>query len=189
MLAERQVLRARDLAAEGIPRSYLGRMVEAGELFRSGRGIYVAADADVSELQSLAEVATRVPHGVMCLLTAAQFHELTTEMPFEVWVAVSRNSRLPKIDYPTIRAVRFSEAAFCYGVENHQVGLTAVRIYSAAKTVADCFKYRNKIGVDVAVQALRDCWQQQKASMDELWEAAKICRMSNVMRPYLETLT
>lgn len=189
LIAERQILRPRDLTSEGIPRSYLSRLVDEGILVRSGRGIYVAADADFTELQSVAEVAKRVPHGVICLLTALQFHELTTEMPHEVWVAINRTARIPKIDYPVVRVVRFSDAAFAFGVESKQIGKTDVRIYSAAKTVADCFKYRNKIGIDVATQALRDCWQQKRASMDELWEAAKVCRMSSVMRPYMESLT
>jgi len=189
LLSKRQILRARDLTSKGIPRSYLSRFVEEGLLFRSGRGVYVAADADATEFQSLAEVSCRVSLGVICLLSALQVHELTTEMPYEVWIAISRTARIPRIDYPPIRAVRFSDAAFQFGIEQRTVGGTEIRVYSAAKSVADCFKYRNKIGIDVATQALRDCWQRRKAKMDQLWEAAQVCRMSNVMRPYLESLT
>ncbi|MCH8147777.1 MAG: AbiEi antitoxin N-terminal domain-containing protein [Planctomycetes bacterium] len=189
LLKKRQILRARDLTSEGIPRSYLSRLVEEGVLLRSGRGIYFAADTDFTAFQSLAEVAQRIPHSVICLLSALQVHELTTEMPHEVWIAISRTARIPKVDYPAVRAVRFSDTAFKYGVEKHNVGKTEIQVYSAAKTVVDCFKYRNKIGIDVATQALRDCWQQRKATMDELWEAAKVCRMSNVMRPYMESMT
>lgn len=188
LLKTQQILRTRDLTSRGIPRSYLTRMEHEGLLVRSGRGIYVSADAEITEFQSLAEVACRVPHGVICLLSALQVHELTTEMPHEVWVAISRKSRIPKVDYPAIRAVRFSDESFFGGVETRQVGPTTIRVYSAAKTVADCFKYRNKIGIDVATQALRDCWQQRKATMDDLWNAARTCRMSNIMRPYLESL-
>jgi predicted transcriptional regulator of viral defense system len=189
LLKKRQILRTRDLTSKGIPRSYLSRLVQEGILLRSGRGVYVAVDADFTEFQSLAEVTSRVPHGIICLLSALQVHELTTEMPHEVWVAISRTARIPKVDYPAIRVVRFSDAAFKFGVETHTVGKTNVSVYSAAKTVVDCFKYRNKIGIDVATQSLRDCWHKRKATMEELWKAAKVCRMSNVMRPYLESLT
>lgn len=189
LLSTQQIIRAKDLTSRGIPRSYLNRLMMEGVLTRSGRGVYVSADAEITELQSVAEVAYRIPKAVICLLSALQIHDLTTELPHEVWVAIDRNARIPKIDYPTVRVVRFSDAAFCYGIEAHSAGSTEIRVYSAAKTVADCFKYRNKIGIDVATQALRDCWQQRKATMDQLWNAAVICRMSNVMRPYLESLT
>jgi len=189
LLSKRPILRTRDLTSKGIPRSYLARLIEEGVLFRSGRGVYVAADAEVTEFQSLAEVASRVPHGIICLLSALQVHELTTEMPHEVWVAISRTARIPRVDYPPVRAVRFSDTAFKYGIEQRTVGKLEIRVYSAAKTVADCFKYRNKIGIDVATQTLRDCWERRKATMDQLWEAAQVCRMSNVMRPYMESLS
>lgn len=189
LVKEGQILRPRDLKSKGIPRSYLSRLVAEGLLHRSGRGIYVSTEADITEFQSLAEVARRIPHGVICLLSALQVHELTTEFAHEVWIAINRTARIPKVDYPTIRTVRFSDAAFGYGIETRSVGKTEVRVYSAAKTVADCFKYRNKLGIDVATQALRDCWRLRKATMDQLWDAAKVCRMSNVMRPYLESLS
>lgn len=186
---QKRVIRPRDLAAEGVPRAYLRRLVDKGLLARTARGIYTLPDADVTELHDFAEAALQVPKGVICLLSALRFHDLTTQNPFEVWVAIGESWWKPKIEYPAIRFVRFSGAALEYGVEQHEIEGILVRVYSPAKTVADCFKYRNKIGLDVALEALRDCWRQRKATMDEIWAAAKVCRVANVMRPYLESLT
>ena len=184
------VLRPRDLDAEGIPREYLRRLLAEGLLDRPGRGIYIAAGlTKPTPNHSLAEACKRVPHGVVCLLSALQFHELTTQAPFEVWLAIGEKARLPKVDYPPLRVVRFSGSAMESGIKEHCIEGVVVKVYSPAKTVADCFKYRNKIGLDVALEALRDCWKKRRATMDELWHAAKICRMANVMRPYLESVT
>ena len=182
------VLRPRDLDAHGIPRIYLGRLCERGLLQRVGRGLYVLPDADVSEHHTLAEACKRVPHGVVCLLSALRFHNLTTQSPFEVWLAIGSKAWRPQVDYPRLRFVRFSARALEAGVEEHSIEGVLVRVYSPAKTVADCFKYRNKIGLDVALEALRDCRRQRKCTNDELWHYAKICRMANVMRPYMEAL-
>jgi predicted transcriptional regulator of viral defense system len=184
------VLRPRDLDAEGIPREYLRRLLIEGLLDRPGRGIYIAAGLTKSTPNhSLAEACKRVPHGVVCLLSALQFHELTTQAPFEVWLAIGEKARLPKVDYPPLRIVRFSGSAMESGIKEHSIEGVGVKVYSPAKTVADCFKYRNKIGLDVALEALRDCWKKRRATMDELWHAAKMCRVANVMRPYLESVT
>ncbi len=183
------VLRPRDLEAEGIPREYLQRLLAEGLLERPGRGIYVASGLKPTPNHSLAEAAKRVPHGVVCLLSSLQFHDLSTQAPFQVWLAIGEKARLPKVDYPPLRIVRFSGVALEEAVEHHPVEGVTVSVYSPAKTVADCFKYRNKIGRDVALEALRDCWKKRRATMDELWQAAKICRVANVMRPYLESLT
>ena len=183
------VLRPRDLDAEGIPREYLRRLLDEGLLDRTGRGLYVVAGSKPTPNHTLAEVCKRVPHGVVCLLSALQFHELTTQAPFEVWLAIGEKARLPKVDYPPMRIVRFSGQALEFGVKEHRVEGVVVKVYSPAKTVADCFKYRNKIGLDVAMEALRDCWKKRRATMDELWSAAEVCRVANVMRPYLESLT
>ena len=183
------VLRPRDLDAEGIPRVYLRRLLAEGLLGRPGWGIYVAADLKPTPNHSLAEACKRVSHGVVCLLSALQFHELTTQAPFEVWLAIDEKARLPKVEYPPLRVVRFSGPALENGIKEHRIEGVAVRVYTPAKTVADCFKYRNKIGLDVALEALRDCWKKRRATMDELWRAAKTCRVANVMRPYLESLT
>ncbi|MBI3862272.1 MAG: type IV toxin-antitoxin system AbiEi family antitoxin domain-containing protein [Planctomycetia bacterium] len=182
------VLRPRDVEAAGISRTYLNKLHLQGVLDRSGRGLYVLADGETTEQRSLVEAARRVPQGVVCVLSALQFHGLTTQAPFEVWLAIDRNARRPRAAAPPLRVVSLSRTAFVYGVQEHTLEGVRVRIYSPAKTVADCFKFRNKVGIDVALEALRDCLAQKKATFDQLWEAAKICRMTNVMRPYLEAL-
>ena len=188
IVAEVGVLRPRDLDAHGIPRIYLSRLCERGLLDRVGRGLYVLPDADVSEHHTLAEAGKRVPHGVVCLLSALRFHGLTTQSPSEVWLAIGNKAWRPQVDYPPLRFVRFSERTLEAGVEEHSIEGVLVRIYNPAKTVADCFKYRNKIGLDVALEALRDCRRQRRCTNDELWHYAKICRVANVMRPYMEAI-
>ncbi len=182
------VLRPRDLTAHGIAREYLVRLHQQGILDRPARGVYVLADAEPSEHQSLVEACKRVPHGVVCLLSALRFHHLTTQAPFEVWLAIGEKAWRPRPDYPPLHIVRFSGPALTVGVEEHGFQGVRVRVTNAARTVVDCFKYRNKIGLDVAMEALRDCWRQRKATMDDLYRAAKARRMANVMRPYLECL-
>jgi len=186
---ERGILRSRDLAELGLHREQLRRLQARGLLRRVSRGVYRASDADVTEQHTLAEVCRRVPTGVVCLLSALRFHNLTTQSPSEIWLAIGTAARRPKADPLPIRVVRFSQAALRAGVEAHQVEGVPVRVTSPAKTVVDCFKYRNKIGLDVALEALRACWQERRCTMDELWKYATICRMTNVMRPYLESLT
>jgi predicted transcriptional regulator of viral defense system len=182
------VLRPRDLAAVGVPREYLRRLRDAGQLEQSGRGLYTLPTAEVTEHHSLAEACKRVPHGVACLLSALRFHGLTTQAPHEVWLAIDPKARKPVVDYPPLRIVRFSGAARTTDVETHRVEGVAVRVYGAAKTVADCFKYRHKLGLDVALEALRDYTRARPGGRDALWAAAKACRVANVMRPYLEAL-
>jgi predicted transcriptional regulator of viral defense system len=182
------VLRPRDLEPLGIARRVLSELTESGELFRTGRGLYTLTDVDLSENHSLAVVQARVPTGVICLLSALRFHGLTTQNPWEVWLAVTPESRKPKVDHPPLRVVRFSGQPFTEGVERHKVDGVAVQVYSAAKTVADCFRYRNKIGVDVAIEALRDAWRKKKVTAEELSRFAAVCRVTNVMRPYLEAV-
>lgn len=183
---EAGVLRPRDLDAHGIPRKYLNLLYHQGLLDRVGRGLYVLVDAKPTENRTLAEVCKRVPAGVICLLSALRFHDLTTQMPFQVWLAIDRKARLPKEPRLPIQIVRFSGSALEDGVEKHQIEGVMAKVYNPAKTVADCFKYRNKIGLDVALEALRDCRSQRKCTNDELWHYAKICRVANVMKPYLE---
>jgi predicted transcriptional regulator of viral defense system len=169
-------------------RVYLSKLVASGELVRVGRGLYAPAAADFDEQQSLLESARLVPRGVLCLLSALRFHELTTQNPFEIWLAIEGTSRKPNVAALPLNIFRFSGAAFAEGIETHSIKGVDLRVYNPAKTVTDCFKYRNKIGLDVAIEALRDAWRQNKATADELWYYAKICRMSNVMRPYLESI-
>lgn len=182
------LIRSRDLAARGLPRVALTRLVQRGQLTRVGRGLYAIA-RPTSEHGALAEVARRQPQAIICLLSALRFHNLTTQAPFEVWLAIPNKSRAPKMDYPPLRVVRFSGAALTEGIEEHRIDEVPVRITSVAKTVVDCFKFRNKIGLDVALEALREAWQEKRVSMDELWRFATLCRVANVMRPYLESLS
>lgn len=180
------VLQVRDLTSRGIHPEYLRRLWKKGLLIRTGRGLYISADAEISIHHGLAQTSKRVPHGVVCLLSALQYHELGTQSPFEVWIALDRRAARPRIDFPPLRIMRFSGEALTEGIEEHSIEGIKVRLYNPAKTVADCFKYRNKIGLDVALEALKDCREQEKCSNDELWYYAKICRVANVMRPYLE---
>lgn len=185
----RGLLRPRDVEACGFSRMALSTLTRQGKLIRLCRGLYALPDRPLSEHATLAEVAGKHPHVVVCLLSALQFHELTTQSPFEVWVAIGNKARAPKMDYPPLRIVRFSGDALTDGVEEHRVDGVTVRVTSVAKTVTDCFKYRNKIGLDVALEALREAWNAKRVKMDELWHSAQVCRVTNVMRPYLEALT
>lgn len=186
LLMQKGLLRPADLDAIGVPRVVLTRMRSAGLLEQVGRGLYRRPDASASEHESLAAVATKVPQAVFCLLTALQFHELTTQLPRQVWITMPRGSHAPKLGYPPLRMIQATGEAYTAGIEIVERDDVSLRVYSAAKTVVDCFKHRNTIGLDVALEALRDARAQKKASADDLWRYAKICRVANVMRPYLE---
>ena len=182
------ILRPRDLPEKGLPSDYLWRLHKQGKLEKVGRGMYSAQGAGLSEHQTVVQAALRVPHGVVCLLSALRFHDLTTQSPFEVWMAIDVKARAPKEDIIPLRIVRFSGKALTAGVETHVIEGLNVKVYKPAKTVADCFKYRNKIGLDVAIEALRDCWRKKLATSDDLWHYAKVCRVARVMRPYMESV-
>jgi predicted transcriptional regulator of viral defense system len=182
------VVRPRDLTGRGIPRTALARLVADGVLDRPARGVYVLADADVTEHHALAQACKRVPRGVVCLLSALRFHRLTTQAPHEVWLGIDRKARKPTLGYPPLRVVRFAGAGLTTGVEEHTVEGVPVRVTNPARTVADCFAYRTTVGLDVALEALRDCLRERRATADELHRAAQARRMANVMRPYLEAL-
>jgi predicted transcriptional regulator of viral defense system len=189
-LAERQpLLRARDVADQGLPTVILSRLVSAGKLERIARGVYSLPGRALSEHRSLAELSLRVPRGVVCLLSALRVHGIGTQAPFAVWMAIPHHSPTPRLDRPALRVVRMSGSAFTEGIELIEVDGVKVPVFNAAKTVADCFKYRNKIGLDVALEALRDGLSQRKLSMDALWHYAMVDRVANVMRPYLESVT
>lgn len=189
LAAERGLIRPRDLTERGLPTIALTRLVRQGRLQRVGRGLYALPDRPVSEHNALAEVARKHPQAIVCLLSALRFHDLTTQSPFEVWLAIPNKARAPKMDYPPLRIVRFSGAALTRGVEDHVIDGVPVRVTSVARTVADCFKFRNKIGLDVALESLQEAWRAKRASMDELWRYATLCRVANVMRPYMESLS
>jgi len=183
------MFRAHELAKQGIPRVYLQRLEQQGLLVREARGLYRVPNAKITENHSLAEAAKRVSHGVLCLLSALRFHGLTTQNPSEIWLAIGWKARAPKKNAQPLRIVRMSGKALTEGVDQHQIEGVSVKIYNPAKTVADCFKYRNKVGLDAALEALRDYRRKHRGGMDELWRFAKICRVARVMRPYLEALS
>jgi predicted transcriptional regulator of viral defense system len=183
------LLRARDLAGLNVPTVMLSRLVSTGKLMRVARGVYSLPNRKVSQHRSLAEVAIRAPYGVVCLLSALRVHHIGTQAPFEVWLAIEPRRVPPRLDQPKLRIVRMSDAALSAGVQKIKVDGVEVRVFSAAKTVTDCFKFRNKIGLDVALEALRESWRERKVTMDELWRYAAVNRVANVMRPYLEGLT
>lgn len=194
-LVRRGLVRARDLEAAGIPRSYLSRLVARGELEQASRGLYRAADAEATELHSLVEVTLRVPHATICLLSALQVHGLTTELPHAVWIMIDTRARAPKLDAPAIEIVRAHGPARDHGVERRRVEGVELRITSPAKTVADCFRYRRHVGTDVAIAALRDYLALSRrrdrpahVTIDALVAAAQADRVGTVLRPYLEAL-
>ena len=186
LASQKGLLRASDLDAISAPRVVLTRLTAAGLLEKVGRGLYRLPDAQVSEFESLGTIATKVPQAVFCLLTALQFHELTTQLPRQIWIAMPRGSHPPRVDYPPVKMVQFTGDAYSAGIEEVERDGVRLRVYGVAKTVADCFKHRNKIGLDVALEALKDARARSKASVDDIWRFAKICRVANVMRPYLE---
>lgn len=188
LVHQKGLLRASDLDAIEAPRVVLTRLTSAGLLDKVGRGIYRLPSHEGSEHESLAVVAAKVPQAVFCLLTALQFHELTTQLPRQVWIAMPRGSHVPRLDYPPIKMVQMTGDVYTAGVEEHQRDGVTLRVYGAAKTVVDCFKHRNKIGLDVALEALKDARAKRKATADDLWRYAKLCRVANVMRPYLEVI-
>ena len=188
-LAKKQgVLRPRDVEAAGIPREYLLRLMRRGVIERTGRGLYRLIDAPYTEHHSLAEVAKRVPAATICLLTALVFHGITSQIPREVWIALPKGSRTPRLGHQNLRTLRFSGPALVEGRVGHRIEGVFVGVYSPAKTVADCFKFRNKIGLDVALEALRESIRQRKATIAQIRYFAEICRVGRVIRPYLESL-
>lgn len=188
MLNRLGIARSRDLERAEVSRTQLRRLVKEGLVDRVGRGLYGLPGAARTERHHLAEVARRVPGGVVCLLSALRFHGLTTQNPFEVWMAIDRRAWRPRVEHPPLRLVRLSGPALREGVEEHDVGGVMVRVFSAAKTVADCFKFRNKIGSDVAVEALRDYRRLHPKHLDAVWRFAEINRVTRVILPYLEAV-
>jgi predicted transcriptional regulator of viral defense system len=182
------VLQPKDFERLRIHPQEISRLVAKGQLIRVGRGRYVLPQAEHSENIGLALVAAAIPQSVICLLSALRFHGIGTQAPHDVWIAVKQGATRPRLDYPPVRVTLVSSSAFTYGVERHQVDGVPVRIYSAAKTVADCFKFRNKIGLDVAIEALRETLRAKNCTREELWAAGKACRVTTVIRPYLEAM-
>jgi hypothetical protein len=188
-LARKGPVRARDLDAAGIPRTYLKRLCERGMLDRVDRGLYRLANARVTELSTLADVSTRVPHAVIGLLSALQVHGMTSEAPHAVWVVIDRHARTPKSVSPGLEVVRASGPALDHGIEARRIDGVNVRMTTPAKTVADCFRFRRHVGLDVAIAALKDYLSKRMGSIDALVEAARADRVYALIRPYLEALT
>ncbi|OYU13029.1 MAG: transcriptional regulator [Comamonadaceae bacterium PBBC1] len=185
----KKLLRPSDAMAMGRSRLYLAQLARRGLLHKVSRGLYALPQRPASEFASLAEVASRHPQVLVCLLSALAFHGLTTQAPFEVWVAMDNKARAPQLTYPPLRVVRFSGTALTEGIETHMLEGVSVHVTNVAKTIVDCFKFRNKTGLDVALEALKEAWRAKRVTMDELWHYGQICRVQNVMRPYLEGLT
>lgn len=183
------MVRACELAGIGVDRRVLTRLVDHGQLVRRSRGVYTTPDHDLTRHTSMAAVCARAPRATVCLISALDFHELTTQIAHVVWIMIDRKARPPKIDDPPIEIVYASGSALAAGIEIHQIEGVRVPITSSAKTVADCFKYRDHVGHDVAIEALRDCLRQRKATPSQIYEMAKIDRVATTVRPYMETLT
>jgi len=182
-------LRTREALAAGIHPRTLYAMRDSGELVQLARGLYRLADLPPLSNPDLATVGKRVPQGVFCLISALAFHELTTQIPHVVHLALPRNSRTPRLSYPPIQVYRFSRESFKAGIEIHTIEGIDVRVYSAEKTLADCFKYRSKVGLEVALEALRTYRKRRGAKLQRILEHARMCRVESVIRPYLEANT
>lgn len=188
-LAKRHgVLRPRDLQAHGIARTYLQRLRDKGRLRQVGRGLYVLADADLSPQSNLAAVSRRVPGAVVCLLSALQFHELTTQAPFEIWIAIPTRARAPKLDDLSTRSVRMAPAALAAGVGKHRIDGVSVPVFDVEKTVVDCFRYRHRIGLDVALEAIREYLRRPRRNLELLLRYAEVDGVRKTIQPYLEAM-
>lgn len=182
------VFRTRDFVRRGFSREYLSRLGQRGEVNQVGRGLYSHRTFEGNEHQTLVEAAKRIPGGVVCLLSALAYHQLGTQAPHAVWLALPRHHGKPRVRDLPLRLHRFSKASYAAGIEEHHLPGGTVQVYSPAKTVADCFKYRNKIGHDVCIEALSDVLRRKRATLPELSRYAAVCRVSRVMRPYLEAM-
>src|SRR5882672_10305452 len=186
---KKRLFRLSEAVAAGVHPEYVRRLTRQGELTRVGRGLYTLATAEATEHRTLAEVSKRVPKAVFCLLTALRFHGLGTQNPREVWLAIDRRAGIPRVDFTPVRAVRLSGAALTAGIDVHDIEGVKVRVTSPARTVVDCFKFRNRIGIDVAVEALKDYRRTRKGTVDELWREAARLRLAKVMRPYWDGMS
>lgn len=186
LAGKKGIIRAEDVEAAGISRNYLYRMHSEGLLSRIAVGLYTLPEAPLNENSSLAEVAKRLPKAVVSLISALSYHGITTQIPHQIWLTIPRGSWKPNVEYPPLNLTYVSDPAYSFGIQEHVMNGVAVKIYSPAKTVADCFKFRSKVGLDVAIEALREAWRSRKVTMDEMVIAAEIDRVSKIMRPYME---
>lgn len=188
MARENGIVKTSHLLKMGISRTTVARLVSENKLEKLAPGLYCLPDTEFSEKESLIVISNLVPQAVFCLLTALQLHEITTQLPRKVWFAMPKGSHVPKIKHPPIKMILYSELAYQEGIEIIQSDKFNLKVYNPAKTIADCFKHRNRIGIDIAIEALKEAYAKNKVTIDELWHYAKICRVSNVMRPYLEAI-
>ena len=183
------LLRARDVADQGVHTSTLTRLTRSGALEKVGPGRYrLAKKQPRTEHHDLVVAASAVPHSVVCLLSALRFHDIGTQLPPEVWIAVPRGARVPRLLAPPLHVVNVSPAVFDLGIEDHRIERQVVRVYSLARTVADCFRFRNRVGLDVALEALTDAWRSKRLNVDELSRIAKKLHVDRVIQPYLEAV-
>ena len=183
------VITASDLKARGISRNYLYALNKEGKLQKVARGLYELPDNQLTEHSALIEVAKRIPNAVVSLISALNYYDLTTQLPHEVWITIPRGAWRPKIEYPTLNLTYASMDIYSYGIRKLKINGVDIKIYSPAKTIADCFKFRNKIGLDVAIEALKRAWESKKVNMEDLTKAAQVCNVAKVIRPYLEAIS
>ncbi len=188
LVCAQPVIRPRDLKEHGLPKDYLYILAQEGVIERVGRGLYQWPNKDLGRHHSLVEISKLAPKGVVALLSALNYHNMTTQNPHQIWLAIDRKAWRPEISYPPVRFVTMSAESLHSGVETHSIEGVPIKVFNPAKTVVDCFKYRGKIGLDVALEALREGWSARKFTIDELQKYAKICRVQKVMQPYLESL-
>ena len=185
---QQTVVRPKDLVEAGLPKDYLYQLAKDGVVEKLGRGLYQLPNSEITEWSSYIEVQSRVPKGVFCLLSALVFYNIGTQNPHKLWMAISNKAWRPEFDYPPVRYITMSGVALDQCIETHRIEGVDIRVYSAAKTVADCFKFRNQVGLDVALEALKEGWRENKFTMDELMDCAEICRVRKIIQPYVESI-
>ncbi|MEJ2051611.1 MAG: transcriptional regulator [Calditrichota bacterium] len=188
LFERKKIVRPKDLEEINVDIKYLYLLLEEGAVQKIGEGLYTLQYFSMNEKFSLIRVSKRIPDGVFCLLTALEFHEMTTQIPHKVWIALENSAYVPKVESVQLRVVRMSGDSLSAGISEYSIEGILAKIYTPAKTVADCFKFRNKIGLDIAIEALSDYIRDNRGTIDELWRYAKICRVQNILRPYLEAM-
>lgn len=188
LLKKSGIARSSELTEKGVARVTVARLVAENKIEKIGHGLYCLPETAFTEKENLILISARYPKAVFCLLTALQIHELTTQLPRKVWIAMPKGSHAPQIDHPPIKMVQYSGSSYSEGIDIITTDKFKIRVYNPAKTIADCFKHRNKIGLDVAIEALKEAYQKNKFSIDEIWHYAKVCRVANIMRPYIEAM-
>ena len=188
LLKQRKIVRTEELSSAGVHRETIHRMVKAGDIVKLARGLYSFPNYQPTEHYSLIEAQKLVDQGVVCLLSALSYHDIGTQNPSEIWMAIPRKTRHPKIDNSPVKIVQFSGEGYRNGIETHIIENNEIQIYNIPKTIADCFKYRNKLGIDVAIEALKDVILNERTTVDELLKYSEICRVRRIITPYMESL-